>query len=342
MESARSRPTIADVARRAGVSTAAVSFAVNGRPGVAAETRARILAAAEELGWRPSATARALSQARTRAIGLILARDPDRLELDAFFVRFLAGIERTLAAADYALALKLIPPGVRAGTEPYEQLAGRVDGFLLTDVALGDPRLARLAELGLPVVIAGRAPEPVGAPAVETAHARGMTDAVEHLVACGHRSIGFLGGPEGYEFVQARLAAWRDALAAAGLPPGPVAHVSEGEVPARLLYADCTAIACTSDPLAMAMVGAARARGLAVPHDLAVTGFDDSPLALLASPTLTSVRVDYTEFGAAATAALLAAIAEEPPPAFEPSPPRLVVRESTQCSDGAVEPVAGR
>src|SRR3954453_23766703 len=108
----RQRPTIADVARRAGVSTAAVSFAVNDRPGVGPETRARILQAAADLGWRPSASERALTQARARAVGLVLARDPGHLELDAFFVRFLSGIERTLAPCDYALLLQLIPAGV--------------------------------------------------------------------------------------------------------------------------------------------------------------------------------------------------------------------------------------
>src|SRR5215472_6804069 len=89
----RRRPTIDDVARRAGVSPALVSFAVNGRPGVAEETRTRILETANELGWRPSASARALTQARTRTIGLVLARAVDQLELDSFFVRFLSGVE---------------------------------------------------------------------------------------------------------------------------------------------------------------------------------------------------------------------------------------------------------
>src|SRR5687767_1630674 len=82
------RLTIDDLAARAGVSSAAVSFAMNNRPGVAEETRARILAAAEELGWRPSAHARALTEARARAIGLLLARPIAQLEVDPFFVRF--------------------------------------------------------------------------------------------------------------------------------------------------------------------------------------------------------------------------------------------------------------
>ena len=101
MSTRPTRPTIADVARRAGVSRAAVSFAVNGRPGVADETRARILRAAEELGWQPSFPARALTKARTGAVGLVLVRRSDQLEVDDFFVRFLAGVERALAPRDY-------------------------------------------------------------------------------------------------------------------------------------------------------------------------------------------------------------------------------------------------
>src|SRR4051794_41791333 len=103
---ARRRPTIADVARRAGVSPAAVSFAVNDRPGVSPETRERILAAARELGWRPSASARALTEARTRAIGLVLAREAGAPGLDAVFVRFLSGLGRTPAPAHYAPLLQ--------------------------------------------------------------------------------------------------------------------------------------------------------------------------------------------------------------------------------------------
>jgi DNA-binding LacI/PurR family transcriptional regulator len=343
VESSRNRPTISDVARRAGVSTAAVSFAINGRPGVAPETRARILAVAEEMGWRPSAPARALTSARSQAIGLVLARDPAHLELDAFFVRFLAGIEQTLAPSDYALLLKLTPPGVEVGPTVHERLAaaGRVDGFVLTDVEREDARITRLARAGVPVVVAGRPPEDAAAlPWVETDHARGTAKAVEHLAALGHRVVGFVGGAASLDFVATRLEAWRDALAAAGLEAGPVVHVADGESRAGVgavldARPGVTAVVCSDDPLAMAVVVEARARGLDVPGDLSVTGFDDSPLAMLASPSLTSVRVDYTEFGAAAAAALIAAIAREPGEPFHPSPPQLVVRASTAPPRGA-------
>jgi DNA-binding LacI/PurR family transcriptional regulator len=321
----RRRPTIADVARRAGVSATAVSFAVNDRPGVSPETRERILEAARELGWRPSASARALTQARTGAIGLVLARDPAQLEVDAFFVRFLSGIERTLAPADQALLLQVVPADGSLAAHARLARGRRVDGFLLTDIAAADPRFALLEEEGVPAVLAGR---PAGAcpfPWVETRHADGIEAAVAHLRALGHHHIAFLGGDAGHEHVQTRHKRWR---AAAGPAAGPSRYAEPGAA-RDLLAAGPTAVVCTSDSLALAVLREARAAGLEVPGDVSVTGFDDSPLAGLASPPLASVRVDYAEFGAAAAAALLAEIAGEPAPGYSASPPALVLRSST-------------
>src|ERR671922_1903931 len=170
------RPTIDDVAARAGVSSAAVSFAVNGRPGVGEETRRRILEAAEELGWRPSASARALTEARARAIGLLLARSVDQLEVDPFFVRFLAGIERTLARSDHDLVLRVAP---EIDTEAYARLAaaGRVDGFVLCDVEVDDPRFDVIAGAGVPALLAaiGGDPPPPYEPAAPELVVRGST-----------------------------------------------------------------------------------------------------------------------------------------------------------------------
>jgi DNA-binding LacI/PurR family transcriptional regulator len=330
----RRRPTIADVARRAGVSPAAVSFAVNGRPGVGEQKRARILEAAKELGWRPSASARALTEARTRTVGLVLTREVEELEVDSFFVRFLSGVERRLAPAEYALLLQLMPSSAASSAlEAYERLAasGRVDGFLITDPELEDPRFPLLEAVGLPVVVAGRPPSDSPFPWLETDHDRGVITAVEHLVGLGHDRIAFLGGSPTYEHVQRRLARWREALSAAGLDPGPAALAGDdlGAALASVLDSAPTAVVCTSDTLALALVAAARARGLAVPRDLSVTGFDDSLLAALSSPALTSIRVDYAEFGAAATAALLAVLSGAETPTYQPSAPVLEVRAST-------------
>lgn len=304
------------------MSSAAVSFTMNGRPGVGEETRRRILAAAEELGWQPSAHARGLAQARARAIGLLLARPLEQLEVDPFFVRFLAGVERTLARTDHALVLRV---SVEADLDAYERLAatGRVDGFLLCDVELDDPRFERIE---LPSVVAGHPVSPCPFPSLETEHAQGMAMVVEHLAALGHRRIGFCGSDERLEHVQARLRVWRETLGTAG----PVVY---GD-PAPLLDEDVTAIVNTSDVLAAAALAAARERGIDVPGELSITGFDDSPLAALASPSLTSVRIDYAQFGEAAAAALLAAIGGEAVPRFVGAPPELVVRGSTSTAAG--------
>jgi DNA-binding LacI/PurR family transcriptional regulator len=324
-EPARRRPTITDVARAAGVSPAAVSFAVNDRPGVSEETRERIIAVARELGWTPSASARALTEARTRAIGLVLARDPEQLELDSFFVRFLSGLERALSPADYALLLQLVP-AADVALHAHERLAaaGRVDGFLLTDIEVDDARIALLEAAGTPVVLAGR---PVGDcpfPWVETRHEEGMDAVVAHLAGLGHERIAFLCGPVSLEHIQVRRERWAAAMAGAGLAADAVLSTAE-----QVFDAGVTAVACTSDVLAMSVVAAARERGVGVPAELSVTGFDDSPLAALASPALTSVRVDYAEFGAAAGGALLAVIGGEEPAPYSGSAPELVPRAST-------------
>jgi DNA-binding LacI/PurR family transcriptional regulator len=238
-------------------------------------------------------------------------------------VRFLAGIERTLARNDYDLVLR-VAEEIDAGAYGALAAAGRVDGFLLCDVEVDDQRFDLLADAGVPAVVAGHPVSPCPFPWVETAHAEGMRLVAEHLLERGHRRIGFVGGAADLEHVQARLDVWRETLEAAGVEPGPVAHT-----PGVLFDGEVSAIVHTSDGLAAAALAAARERGVDVPGELAITGFDDSPLAALSAPPLTSVRVDYAGFGEGAAAALLAAIAGEPVPAFEPAAPELVIRGST-------------
>src|SRR5690349_5991554 len=135
------RVTIADVARAAGVSPGAVSFALNDRPGVADETRERIRAIAAELGFTPSHRGRALSASRALAVGLVIARQPETLSADPFFPAFIAGIEKTLATHGQALLLQVVPDQ-ESERRSYETLAasGRVDGVFLTDLHVDDPR----------------------------------------------------------------------------------------------------------------------------------------------------------------------------------------------------------
>ena len=216
------RPTIDDVARAAGVSKSAVSFALNNRPGVGSETRDRILRAAHELGWTPSSKARALSVSKALAVGLVVARSPETLGSDPFFPAFIAGLETTLPGRGYSLLLHVVRDAdLEEGL--YRRLAaeGRVDGVFVTDLRVEDPRPALLAELGLPAVIVGPALTEPFWPAVGVDDAPGIGAAVQHLADLGHTRIAHVSGPVHMVHGRSRAEAWKDALAAAGLPRVP-------------------------------------------------------------------------------------------------------------------------
>src|SRR5689334_1739859 len=216
------RPTIVDVARAAGVSKGTVSFALNGRPGVAEDTRERILAAARDLGWTPSTKARALSVSRAFAVGIVLAREPELLGADPFFPSFIAGVERTLSERGQALVLQVVPESEEEAG--YRRLAdaGRVDGVFLLDLRVADPRLALLEELGMPAVSIARPDAPRSFPAVLVDDRPGIEAAVRHLAGLGHRRIAHVAGPAHFLHAARRRQAFLDSLASCGLPPGPV------------------------------------------------------------------------------------------------------------------------
>ncbi|MEW2386452.1 LacI family DNA-binding transcriptional regulator [Micromonospora sp. NPDC047707] len=333
----RGRPTITDVARAAGVSKGAVSFALNGRPGVAEETRQRILAAATVLGWTPSHRARALSTSRAFAVGLVLARPPELLGADPFFPAFIAGVERVLVERNQALVLQVVT-SQRAEEDGYRRLAadGRVDGVFLLDLRIADPRIALLEELRLPAVTLGRPDVASPFPAVLVDDRRGITAAVRHLVELGHRHVAHVAGPDHFLHGTARRDAWEDALREAGLPPGPCVpsdfSAAGGAAATHELLglADPpTAIIYANDLMAMAGMAVARERGLDVPGQLSVTGFDDTELAAHISPALTSVRTDPSGWGGAAARVLLDLIDGDGGADVEMPPAQLVVRAST-------------
>ncbi len=331
------RPTIADVARTAGVSKSAVSFALNNRPGVGSETRDRILAAARELGWTPSSKARALSVSKALAVGLVIARSPETLRSDPFFPSFIAGIESALSDAGYSLLLHVVPDTAREDAV-YRRLAaeGRVDGVFVTDLRVEDPRPALLAELGLPAVIVGPAlPEPFW-PAVGVDDAPGIAAVVRHLAGLGHTRIAHVSGPLDMVHGRSRAEAWRTALADAGLPEGRCVETdfsAESGVRATRQLLESpeppTAIVYANDLMAMAGMSWASAHGRRIPEDLSVTGYEDTEIAAHLQPALTTVATDVVSWGAAAATRLLALIDGSEPEPMELPPARLVERAST-------------
>jgi DNA-binding LacI/PurR family transcriptional regulator len=333
----RGRPTISDVARTAGVSKGAVSFALNGRPGLAEETRTRILEVAKALGWTPSHRARALSASRAFAVGLVIARPPELLGVDPFFPAFIAGVERVLADQGQALVLQVVP-GQQAEEESYRRLAadGRVDGVFLLDLRLADPRISLLEQLELPAVTLGRPDTESPFPAVIVDDRPAIAGAVAHLVELGHRRIAHVAGPGHFLHGNARRAAWESALTGAGLPVGPCvvsdfSAAGGAQATHELLDAEHppTAIVYANDVMAIAGLSVARERGIDVPGQLSITGFDDSELAGYLSPSLTSVRTDPFGQGRAAADTLLRLIDGVTGTDVEMPPAQLVVRAST-------------
>lgn len=329
-------PTIADVARLAGVSKGAVSLALNDKPGVSDETRQRIKLVAQSLNWRPSIHARAMLRSRAFAVGLILARDPRELAVDPFFAGFLGGVETVLAGSGSVLVLQVVGEDAAVEAESYRRLVTerRIDGAFLLDIRRDDQRLGLLRELGLATVAVGPAEHDYGATlAVGIRDGDGITAAVDHLVRLGHSAIAFVEGAPAYLHSASRLNAWREAMRAHGLPA--VLHdaghfTGDGGAAAtrRLLEHRPTAIVYASDLMAIAGMSVAREAGLNVPADLSVTGFDDNPEAAHLHPPLTTVRQDPVSIGAVAAELLLAQIDGKETRPDTPAP-QLIVRAST-------------
>lgn len=351
------RATIVDVARRAGVSKGLVSFVLNGRPGVAPATRQRILAAVDELGWRPNQRARALVNDRAYAIGLVLARPAELLAVDPFFPAFIAGVEAELSARQASLVLQTVP-SPDAEVTVYRQLADdrRVDGVIVADLRVDDPRPTALADICLPAVTLGR---PDGAdqdrdqerdqdydraPAVVVDDIPGVIAGVDHLAALGHQRIAFVGGPDTFLHARRRCAAWKAALDRLALPSnlvleGDFSGASGAEATTQLLALppgeQPTAIVYANDLMAVAGVAAAMRRGRRVPDDVSIVGFDDIAVAAHMHPALTTVAQDAMAWGRAAARALFDLVEQTSADDVELPPARLVVRESTAAPAGA-------
>ncbi|TFF17552.1 LacI family transcriptional regulator [Cellulosimicrobium terreum] len=335
----RRRVTIGDVADRAGVSKSLVSFVFNDRPGVSVATRERILQAAKDLGWQPSARARALSRNKTQAVGLVIRREPELLSTDPFFPQFLAGVETGLAQHDYALVLQVVgdPATERAAYERFAR-ESRVDGVFLTDVRVADDRHQLVASLGLSsVVVAPTSASPdTDSAVVGMDDTTGVRRAVHHLYALGHRRIGHVMGAAGYVHTEARKQAWTNTLDELGIRDRAIATADfTGGSGTRATHElldlprPPSAIIYGNDLMAIAGISAATDRGIRVPEDLSVVGFDDIPLAPYIVPPLTTIRQDVVAWGAAAAETLVAAVEGRERPALSLPPVDFVVRGST-------------
>jgi DNA-binding LacI/PurR family transcriptional regulator len=331
------RPTIADIAEAAGVSKGAVSYALNGKPGVSDHTRARILEIAGRMGWHPSSAARALSEGRTGAVGLVVGRPAWVLGVEPFFMQLISGVEAGLAASGTALLLQ-VTQDARAEEAAYRRWWGerRVDGVLLVDPREDDPRPALLAELGLPAVVVGHAAASAPVPSVRLDDGAAVRETLAYLAAMGHRWIARVAGPRHLVHTRERgevFAAVADELGLRGVPSLHTDYSGEeGARAMRRLLSGTerpTAVVFDNDVMAVAALGVAQEMGIAVPRELSLVAWDDSELCRLVHPSLTAVSRRVPEYGECAAAALLALVGGGQVPDMLLDPPVLVPRGST-------------
>jgi DNA-binding LacI/PurR family transcriptional regulator len=331
------RPSMADVARLAGVSSQTVSRVSNGHSNVDEQTRARVMQAMQTLGYRPNGAARALKSGRFHTIGVIMTT------LQTFGnMRTLDAIAREAAHADYSVTLLPISdPTLSRVSGAYQRLnAQAVDGAVIVLEA----RLLDQAEFalppGIPVVVIDSGAG-AGYTVVDTDQALGARQATEHLLGLGHRQVWHIAGPETAFSAAHRAESWRRTLTEAGIAPPPVLR---GDWTCEAGYRhglalggrdDVTAIFAANDQMALGVMQALHELGRDIPGDISIVGFDDMEEARSFWPPLTTIRQDFTAVGRLSIRTLLRKVSGQKASGAESDsdkitvPTRLIVRSST-------------
>jgi LacI family transcriptional regulator len=330
----RRRPTIYDVARLAGVSIATVSRALNATAPIAPATRAAIEEAVAQLGYRPNPIARSLVTKSTQTIALLL---PDIT--NPFYAELVSGIQQRMFEGDLSMLL-CTTNGDPEQEARYLRLlrAKHVDGALVDGLGLSPERIASLVEDSFPVVCLDRDVDAPTIPLVQVDNRLGARIATDYLLSLGHTRIAHISGATA-AISEARLAGYRDALAAAGIEADP-ALVASGDFTERSGHAAMrellesgarfSAVFCANDLSAIGALNAILSSGRRVPLDLSLIGFDDVRLSPYTSPPLTTIHQPAAEIARHATELLLALIRGEQPGRMRTLfAPTLVVRGST-------------
>ncbi|RZU24723.1 LacI family DNA-binding transcriptional regulator [Streptomyces sp. BK239] len=328
------RPTLEEVAARAGVGRGTVSRVINGSPRVSDATRAAVEAAVAELGYVPNTAARALAANRTDAIALVVPEPETRFFAEPYFSDIVRGVGAELS--DTEMQLLLIFAGSDRERRRLAQYlaAHRVDGVLLVSVHANDPLPDLLTQLEIPAVISGPRSAAETLPSVDSDNYGGARSAVEHLLAQGRRRIAHITGRLDVYGAQRRVDGYRDALSDAGcevdeglVQPGDFTEEGGRRAMADLLARTpgLDAVFAGSDVMAAGARQALREAGRRIPDDVALVGYDDSAIARHMDPPLTSVRQPIEEMGRRMLDLLLTEIADRRPAASRELEPRQVV-----------------
>ncbi len=331
---ATSRSTVVLVAEHAGVSVASVSRVLNGLPASPAMEQ-RVRQAAAELGYVPDATARSLKVGKTFQIALAVADVGNPV-----YVSMMRAVAEVVGRSGYRLVLS------STGNDPRDQVElltslnrGYADGLILSPLRVTDEILDHLRRSRLPIVVIGSLPEDVEIDNVRVDSAIGVELAMRHLYELGRRRIAFINGPVDTVPGAARLNGFLRSVKSLGLPSSAELQLEAddftyqpGQVAARKLFSQASpdAIVCANDLLAVAAIKVATQRGLAVPGDVAIVGMDNTEVAELSNPSLTSVELGSTQRAREAAELLVSRLADPSLPARRAVvAPSLIVREST-------------
>ena len=332
--------TLESVAAAAGVSRATASRVLTGSPRVSDAARDKVLAAASTLAYVPNAAARTLVTRRSDTVAFVVCEPEEKFFSDPFFATVLKGAHRIVAA--HSLQLVFVVVATDEDRNQLERFAagGHLDAAMFVSLHGSEDMPARLDALGLPVVQAGRSldPDTAGLPVVDVDNAQGAGVATHRLVERGCARIGTISGPTDMAGAMDRLAGWRSAMAAAGRTPAEDDVVTgdytvEGGHRAMVTLLDrephVDGVFVANDLMAAGALRAIADRGLSVPDDVAVVGFDDVPIAQATQPQLTTVHQPIEELGRRMAQSLVASLVRgEPAPLHVRLHTHLVVRSS--------------
>jgi DNA-binding LacI/PurR family transcriptional regulator len=299
--------TMDEVAKAAGVSQATVSRVVNGNPRVNTATKQLVERTIDRLGFVPNVAARTLVTRRSDSIGVVIAEPTGRIFADPFFAEVLRGISAGLTARQLHLVLVMSQsPEEERWAERYLASGGHVDGVILFSLHGDDPLPAHLQSHGIPVVVGGEPPPGARVSYVDNDNHGGAVAAVTHLIELGRSTVATIAGPPDMPAGVTRLAAYHEAIRAAGRTLDPELEdngefTREGGQRAMEVLLrrrpDIDAVFAASDLMAAGALSALDAAGKRVPEDVAVVGFDDSILALSTRPPLSSVHQSMAAMG---------------------------------------------
>jgi DNA-binding LacI/PurR family transcriptional regulator len=288
-----------EVARAAGVSQSTVSRVVNGNPRVDADVRRKVEREIRRLGYVPNMAARTLVTRRSDSVGVVIPEPASRIFGDPFFAQVLRGISLALNARRQRLVLLIAEDQEQERWLAPYLMAGHVDGIIMYSLHGDDPLPEELRQRGIQVVVGGLPPRDTRVSYVDTDNVGGASAAATHLIRLGRRVVATVAGPQDMVAGVDRLTGYRDAVQLAGLAVdddliafGDFTRESGLRAMRQLLERrpDVDAVFVASDLMASGALEALRATGRRVPRDVAVVGFDDSPIALMTDPQLTSVR----------------------------------------------------